>query len=730
MTDDSRVTQWTDEQHRLHTPAASKNQRTIFQTSVAYHPTVDIRGDVAVIYGINDSVKSRVESWRTQAYQVHLMTGVAWGDYHRYLNGDWDGKKHLDEAQTDIGGNPILHGVDVPYMCPGPDYGRFLAEGVLEACAAGVSAVHLEEPEFWARGGYSPAFQREWELHYDESWEAPHSSVDARWRANKLMYFLYRRALQQVFDAVQAWNANHAANVKCYVPTHSLINYAAWRIVSPESSLALLKGSDGFVAQVWTGTAREPNYYRGLLKERTFETAFLEYGIMQNLVRSTSRTIWYLADPVEDKPTYSWSDYRANYQSTLVASLLAPEVANYEITPWPERVFGYPGKEGQTGGAHIPDDYAQELQQVFNALKDMKQCTMDCIGADFPALGVAMSDSLMFQRGGPHESDDKMGHIFGLSMPFVKQGIPIQPMQLENFSLDGYLDKVSVLLMSYEGQKPLSPEVHLSLRAWVESGGILIFVDDDRDPFNLIREWWNIGSNRFTTPRHHLFGLLGADCGEHGFRGHPVGKGTLTYLRYSPSDLANTHNGSARLIEEVVKSLPDITWQPAGYLGLRRGPYIAIAGLDETEAPGITLEGSFVDLFDAKLLVKRRVQIFPGARHLLIDLSRMTSDVVACAGQLSDEKCDSLSWTGCVRGAEGTPGVLMLRLPWIAYSATVDDEKVQIQVDPEMGLVWLRFDNIARPQSIRVHSCGHTCGSDEEAERLGYVTVFREDAEP
>ncbi len=73
-------------------------------------------------------------------------------------------------------------------------------------------------------------------------------------------------------------------------PTHSLLNYAQWCIVSPESSLARLKGCDGYIAQVWTGTSREPNRYRGEVRSRTFETAFLEYGAMQNLVRATGRS--------------------------------------------------------------------------------------------------------------------------------------------------------------------------------------------------------------------------------------------------------------------------------------------------------------------------------------------------------------------------------------------------------------------------------------------------------
>ena len=34
--------------------------------------------------------------------------------------------------------------------------------------------------------------------------------------------------------------------MKCYVPTHSLVNYSQWQIVSPEASLASLPCVDGY----------------------------------------------------------------------------------------------------------------------------------------------------------------------------------------------------------------------------------------------------------------------------------------------------------------------------------------------------------------------------------------------------------------------------------------------------------------------------------------------------
>ena len=453
-------------------------ERTCFQTGQAYSDIANLRSDVAIVYGIDAGLPKRIETWRNRGYRIHVMTGVSWGQYQDYLYGRFDGINHEDEAQTDRTGKKVSHGGDVYYMCPGENFGKFLCVGVQRALDAGAEAIHLEEPEFWVRSGYSEGFKREWKNYFHEDWQPPHSSADAQWRASKLKYFLYRRALQQVFDFIQDYNRRSGRRVRCYVPTHSLINYAHWRIVSPESSLAQLDGCDGYIAQVWTGTSRTPNLYRGHLRERTFETAFLEYGAMQNLVRATGRTVWYLNDPIEDNPDHDWNDYRLNWESTLVASLFQPEVWQYEVAPWPERVFGgqYPSRSPNS--KPMPPAYATEVQTVINALNDMKQSRVqwDC---GTTGIGLLVSDSLMFERGGPEPSDPHLSHIYGLALPFLKRGMPLTPVQLENLSVPGYLDGFRTLLLTYHGMKPLSSDVHIPLAAWVEAGGVLVVCDDD-----------------------------------------------------------------------------------------------------------------------------------------------------------------------------------------------------------------------------------------------------------
>ncbi len=386
-------------------------ERTGFQEASPYRPQSDLRTDFVMAYGVDSSIPERLARWREAGYVPQVMTGVAWGDYQDYLDGKIDDREHWDESQVAADGARILHGPTVPYMVPSVAFSRYLEAGIRRAIDAGAVAIHLEEPEFWARGGFGEAFQREWQIYYREPWQRPDSSVDAQYRASKLKYYLYQRTLDRLCSAMKEYAlANHQREVRFFVPTHSLLNYAQWQIVSPESSLLDLPGIDGYIAQVWTGTARTPNTYEGRVAERTFETAYLEYGVMQELVRGTNRRMWFLHDPIEDNPRHDWNDYRQNYIRTLTASLLHPQVWHYEVAPWPSRVFQgrYPHGSDQATG--IPHEYATTLAVVFNQLRDMQQADID-YGTATEGIGVFLSDSAMFQRGtGIHDWHRRRPH--------------------------------------------------------------------------------------------------------------------------------------------------------------------------------------------------------------------------------------------------------------------------------------------------------------------------------
>ncbi|GMK48951.1 hypothetical protein PghCCS26_60810 [Paenibacillus glycanilyticus] len=236
-----------------------QEELTGFQEGGPYHPSYDLQTDFVMVYGIQGDFQERIRTWKEKGYVVHLMTGVSWGGYQDYLNGKVDGRTHWDEAQKNRKYENIIHGTseDIPYMVPTIAYADFLTERIRIAVDAGVEAIHLEEPEFWVEGGYSDAFKREWEIYYREPWQAPHSSVDAQYRASKLKAYLYTRTLDRICSTLKEYAMQkYGRRIRFYVPTHSLINYTQWRIVSPESKLLELPGVDGYIAQVWTGTAQ------------------------------------------------------------------------------------------------------------------------------------------------------------------------------------------------------------------------------------------------------------------------------------------------------------------------------------------------------------------------------------------------------------------------------------------------------------------------------------------
>ena len=683
-------------------------ERTCFQTGKAWSEKSNLRSDVAIVYGIDAELPGRIATWRDHGYRIHVMTGASWGNYQDYLYGRFDGINHEDEAQMDRAGHKIGHGGDVDYMCPGTNYGKFLCVGVQRALDAGAEAIHMEEPEFWDRAGYSEGFKREWQSYYHEAWQAPESSVDARWRTGKLKYFLYRRALQQVFDYVQDFNKKSGRHVRCYVPTHSLLNYAQWCIVSPESSLAQLNGCDGYIAQVWTGTSREPNRYRGEVRSRTFETAFLEYGAMQNLVRATGRSVWYLNDPIEDNPNYDWNDYKNNWESTLTASLFQPEVSQYEVAPWPERIFNgrYPRSANREDRKGIPPEYATELQTVFNALNDMKQPRVewDC---GTTGVGVLVSDSLMFQRGQPTPSDPHLGNVYGLAMPLLKHGLPVAPVQLENVTHSNYLTGFNILLLSYDGQKPLSPDVHAPLADWVKRGGVLIVCDADADPYLKVRDWWNSDGKKYATPREHLFEQLGLSAAVKPDEFTAIGQGGLIWLHERPAHFSASAEGAAQVVAaaKLAAGKIKLAWREKNYLLLRRGPYVVAAGLDESIAGGTNvLHGRFVNLFDPELRVLPSVEIAPGSRYFLRDLDAAPASepqllASACKALLIRREEKSLSFA--VEGVAQTPAVLLLRAAQPPRSITLDGQPVgQFNFSKPDGLLWIHFDNEAKLRTL------------------------------
>ena len=669
--------------------------KTGFQEIEPWSSEIDLQTDFVMVYGLNESLESRMQQYRERGYKVHLMLGCAWGNYKEYLCGRWDGKEHWDECQTDRNGNPILHGVDTPYMVPTRSFIQYLTEHLCALIDKGITEIYMEEPEFWEAGGYSEAFKKEYLAYYGVDWEPPHTNINAKYRSSRLKAYLYGRLVRHLSRNIKEYGRKTGKEIHFYVATHSLVNYAQWKIMSPESRLLDVDEVDGFIAQVWTGTSGTGNVYEGHYKSRTFETAYLEYGIMQELVKGTDKEVWFLQDPVEDNPEHGWEEYEDKYKKTLTAALFWPDVDHYEVCPWPNRVFKgrYPRKVGlaegmiptedMEGAKNIPDTYATFLASMIQTLGDMTKGENE---TEKDAVGVFLADSCMYQRTYPDHvehhgqkinlsgmedwmnrlifqkeeerqlllSMEKMEYAykeccafpdwFGLTLPLLKYGLPIQPVYFDHMvRYDEYLRKYRYLILSYEFMKPESEEFHHKLVEWVKQGGTLFYIGKDFDPYNYLQEWWQ----KFfcDTPAQHLFAEFGMDK-EPANGCYRIGEGNVLVWNEVPALLSVNEAIADKYrnwIREGLK-MGGYHWKMCNYLSVRRDPYIVIASMQESDMGSVyTKEGLFVDLYEDKYPVVERVLVEPGQEKLLFDLEKIKEDVriIATAARIENMACEN-----------------------------------------------------------------------------------------
>jgi hypothetical protein len=666
-----------------------QREKTTFQTSNPWKPVTDTRADVAIIYSVKDhhrkgdlTFEQRVQTWRDKGYTTHFMTGIAWGEYQDYFTGEWDGKWHLDEGQVTQKGDTIWHGRMVPYIVPSMNFIRYMKEKIIKRVIdAGIDAIYLEEPEFWARSGYSEAFKREWKMYYGFDWRPQHESAENTYLSNKLKYHLYYRAVNECFTYAKEYGRSKGMDIRCYVPTHSLVNYSQWMIVSPEASLASLPCVDGYIAQVWTGTSREPNFFNGEKKERVFETAFLEYGSMESMTAPTGRKMFFLTDPIEDWPR-DWADYKKNYEATFAAQLLYPMIADYEVMPWPDRIYEGLYRTSAEGDnkERIPRFYSTQMQVMINTLNNMPLSENKVSGSQ--GIGVLMANSLMFQRFPTHNGyeDPQLSNFYGQALPLLKRGIPVKTVHLENVALAKTWSDLKVLIMSYSNLKPMDQDAHGHIAEWVKNGGVLLYCGRDDDPFQTVQEWWNTGENNFKTPSEHLFKSLGLKApyvaGEYSY-----GKGTVRIIRNDPKEFVLNRNGDTDFVDAVKKlyeTKAGGTLSLKNHFTLTRGPYEIISVVNEnSDASPYKIEGKFIDLFHPEIPVLTEKQVQPGAQAFLYNIASVknprTPQVLATAARVYDEKRTKKNYSFVAKSPLNTTNVMRMLLPHKPEQTKVTD---------------------------------------------------------
>ncbi len=692
--------------------------KTIFQTAEPWKTETDIRADGVMVYGTADkpgvTFEQRMQSWKNRGYQVQFMTGVAWGDYSDYFLGWWDkSREHMKEGQRERDGREIGHGYLTPYIVPTESFIRYMQETQIKRVIdAGITSIYLEEPEFWARAGYSDAFRSEWQQYYGFAWRAQHESPENTYLSNKLKYHLYYRALNEIFTYAKAYGKSKGVEVKCYVPTHSLVNYTSWQIVSPEASLASLDCVDGYIAQVWTGTAREPVFYNGVKKERVFENAFLEYGCMKSMTDPLDREMYFLTDPIEDRAK-DWTDYKINYQATFAAQLMYPMVDTYEVMPWPDRIYqGLYRIAGTDERQRIPRSYSTQMQVMINTLNDIRTSPRPINGSK--GIGVLMANSMMFQRFPTHAGydDPQFSSFYGQTLPLLKRGVPVDIVHIENTPFEQTFKDLKVLVMSYSNMKPLDATFHEYIARWVEQGGALVYCGEDIDPYQTVQEWWNQGGNAYAAPSEHLFERMGLER-KPAAGSYACGKGCVIVMREDPKHFVLKPGNDTAYFETVAEAYRKHAGKAVetkNHFVVERGPYTIAAVLDESvsEEP-LCLKGVYIDLFDKDLPVLTEKVIRPGEQGYLYNVKKVargTKAKVLCgASRIYEEKVGTRSYAFVAKSPLHTTNVSRILLPKAPVSVSVGGKTV-----PEIGKLWdqrsktlcLGFENDPEGVSVRI----------------------------
>jgi hypothetical protein len=470
---------------------------------------------------------------------------------------------------------------------------------------------------------------------------------------------------------------------------------------------------DGYIAQVWTGTSREPNFFNGEKKERVFETAFLEYGSMESMTAPTERKMFFLTDPIEDWPR-DWADYKKNYEATFTAQLLYPMIADYEVMPWPDRIYEglYRTSAGSDKKERIPRFYSTQMQVMINTLNSMPLSVNKVSGSQ--GIGVLMANSLMFQRFPMHNGyeDPQLSNFYGQALPLLKRGIPVKTVHLENVSLAKTWSDLKVLIMSYSNLKPMDQAAHGHIAAWVKNGGVLLYCGRDDDPFQTVQEWWNTGKNNFKTPSEHLFKKLGLKA-PYAAGEYTYGRGKVRIVRNDPKEFVLNENGDADFVSAVRKlyeSTKGGKLTLKNHFALTRGPYEIISVVNENaDTSPYTMRGRFIDLFDPEIPVLTEKQIQPGAQAFLYNIASVknpgTPQVLAAAARVYDEKATKTNYSFVAKSPLNTTNVMRILLPHKpaeikVMDASGDELQANSSWDEASNTCFLSFENI--PDGVHV----------------------------
>ncbi len=444
-------------------------------------PALDVQTD-AIFADLTDS--AGIGAWKERGYSVWTPGDARAGrDFAANTSPDTqtgrDGKPILIGGRALLATTPAVQNAD-----------RSLFETAL---GNGSDGVCFQEPEYAASAGYGAAFKQDWQTQFGAAWQNPLLSVDTRYHAASLMATRVANRVQSLLQ----FTFGRKPATRRMVLLHSPLYLAQSELVSPVGRIAGLNEVTDIIGDVGMDTASLTARYAGLRQDLTFARAYLEYSALYHAARGLNKRVWFLTDPTPPSP--ATPDANARYEQTLAAALLLPDVNAYQLVLPPDSLT-----------SNLPPDEQTRLHSLLAVLEDMHNQTGISGNAEKDDdIGVLISDTAQWQRGGPSASD--LDGVFGLCLPLLQRGVPVQALSLERAADPAYLNGFRTLILSYDFQKPPGPRAQQALSEWVRRGGSLIYVGGT-DAFNGVTDaWWR--QTGYVAPQQDLWKQLGLNVG-------------------------------------------------------------------------------------------------------------------------------------------------------------------------------------------------------------------------
>lgn len=688
----------------------AQTPRVYFHTAKSWNARHDPSAHVILLHDLNETFAPRSQTWQQAGHTVQSSAPLAWGNFMDYITGTWNGTSHFDEIQLRADSTEFEHENAGYYFVPSASYLEYLKKKIEPAIDAGAEAVRLEQPFYWSTAGYSDGFKREWENFYQTPWEAPNQSVTAQFQAEQLKFELELRAVSELLAHAKSYAQSKGRALKGYVTALSSVQYALAGKVGPQAELLYVPECDGIIGQVEAEV--RPTQYAGVARARPFESAWLDYGLFAQAGRGHDKELVF---GFEGGSAASWAERKKILQAQVAAALFYPECARYEFQTPVEQMFRSSNRSlalaGTNGGAERVSLPANEAALQVLILKHVME-NLPQASANFEAgergVGILMSDAITLQRAAPEASDSALASFYGLALPLLKHGIPVQPLSLENLSRPGYLTGYKILFLSYRALKPQQPKWHERLATWVKTGGTLVFVDDEQDAFNQAPGWWREPAHNHARPSEHLLHALGLNSGAKPGR-NKAGMGAFIYVAENPAKYALSAAGPDSVLALLNAAMPHgRRAKRQNYFKLRRGPYVIATAFAETPASSaLPLPGDWIDLFDPALPRRAHKNVHPGEAALLFDLSKRDSTrahVLAASARIANERRNATQYSFTAHGPACRLTRMVISSPrgGASITATCAGNVVPVQKKLEGNLMWLEFEQQEQPVEVRI----------------------------